>query len=128
MFSASSEAKSEAARLAAHQRRHGTESERQRLADQKYDWKFLTPLIWAPTFPIIRMSSARLPPTSRNILIGAAILVANLHGFWLINNRDLKPAPFRASLRWNTFWPLSSIRSSHMLAADLSDEALGITR
>ena len=91
--------KSEAARLAAHQRLHETkDGARQKLPEQKLDWKFLTPLFWAPTFPIIRLASKRLPPSQRNVLIGVAIGMANLHGFWLINNPDL------------------------------SDEALGITR
>ena len=60
-------------------------------------WKFLTPVVWAPVFPILRMSTSRLPQYRLQIL-GGAILIANLHGFWLINNPDL------------------------------SDEALGITR
>jgi hypothetical protein len=52
--------------------------------------KFLTPLLWAPTFPVLRIltSSPRLQHV-RPYVIGGAILVANLHGFWLINNPDL---------------------------------------
>ena len=52
-------------------------------------WKFLTPLIWAPAFPIIRHSTARMQPRARMIAVGTAIAIANLHGFWLINNPDL---------------------------------------
>ena len=29
------------------------------------NWKFLTPLMWAPVFPIIRQSTARLQPATR---------------------------------------------------------------
>ena len=85
------------AKLTAHQARHAdtarqanqaSSSDRQ-LPEQKLEWKFLTPLIWAPMFPIIRHSSSRLPPFPRGAMIGTAILIANLHGFWLINNPDL---------------------------------------
>ena len=52
-------------------------------------WKFLTTLIWAPAFPIIR-HSLKAFPSARTYVLGGAILVANLHGFWLINNPDLE--------------------------------------
>mmetsp|Transcript_60536 Transcript_60536/g.160113 ORF Transcript_60536/g.160113 Transcript_60536/m.160113 type:complete len:96 (+) Transcript_60536:11-298(+) len=53
-------------------------------------WKFLTPLLWAPTFPLIRLTTShpRLQAV-RPYVIGGCIVVANLHGFWLINNPDL---------------------------------------
>ena len=50
-----------------------------------FEWKFLTPLVWAPAFPFLR----RAPPSVRPYVFGGAILVANMHGFWLINNPDL---------------------------------------
>ena len=52
------------------------------------DWKFLTPLIWAPVFPTIR-HSLRYFPKARSYIFGGAIVLANMHGFWLINNPDL---------------------------------------
>ena len=52
------------------------------------EWKFLTPLLWAPTFPVLRLGTKSFPK-ARPWIIGGAILVANLHGFWLINNPDL---------------------------------------
>jgi len=66
-----------------------TAGERKRLPDQSYDWKFLTPLVWAPAFPVIRLTTRQLDPTTRLWFIGSAILAANLHAFWLINNPDL---------------------------------------
>jgi len=51
-------------------------------------WKFLTPLVWAPTFPVLRLATGRFP-WARPWIVGSAILVANLHGFWLIQNPDL---------------------------------------
>ena len=50
--------------------------------------KFLTPLIWAPAFPVLRFATTRFP-AARPWVIGGAIIVANLHGFWLIQNPDL---------------------------------------
>ncbi|EOD35984.1 hypothetical protein EMIHUDRAFT_252484 [Emiliania huxleyi CCMP1516] len=47
-----------------------------------FEWKFLTPLVWAPAFPFLR----RAPPSVRPYVFGGAILVANMHGF---NNPDL---------------------------------------
>ena len=52
-------------------------------------WKFLTPLVWAPLFPVIRMTTGRLSKRAQPWALGLAIAVANLHGFWLINNPDL---------------------------------------
>ena len=63
--------------------------DRRRLKMQTVAFKLLTPLVWAPIFPVIRHTTARLQPTQRLWFIGSAILVANLHGFWLINNPDL---------------------------------------
>lgn len=64
-----------------------TEASR-KLPPGKVPWKFFTPLIWAPAFPFIRMACNRRPQ-ARPFVITAAILVANMHGFWLINNPDL---------------------------------------
>mmetsp|Transcript_40160 Transcript_40160/g.80525 ORF Transcript_40160/g.80525 Transcript_40160/m.80525 type:complete len:98 (+) Transcript_40160:118-411(+) len=57
-------------------------------------WKFLTPLIWAPAFPFIRMSLGRLSKRAQPWGIGAAIMLANVHAFWLINNPDLSDLEF----------------------------------
>ena len=57
-------------------------------------WKFLTPLVWAPLFPIIRMTTSRLSKRVQPWAVGFAILVANLHGFWLIQNPDLSDIQF----------------------------------
>ena len=48
-----------------------------------FEWKFLTPLVWAPAFPFLR----RAPPSlcGRTSLV-APSWVANMHGF---NNPDL---------------------------------------
>ena len=85
-------------------------------AAPRHTWKFLTPLVWAPAFPFIRhtfssptlrpyrlwvrasvpvktqlartpihLTRALVPPQ----VVGGAICLANLHGFWLINNPDL---------------------------------------
>ena len=51
-------------------------------------WKMVTPLVWAPAFPIIRHSLRAFPAMRTRIIFGC-IVVANLHGFWLINNPDL---------------------------------------
>lgn len=72
--------------------------ERRKLKEQEVSWKFLSAMIWAPAFPIIRHSTSKLTGARRLQVIFSAIAVANLHAFWLINNPDL------------------------------SDEALGITR
>ena len=82
------------ARLAAHQARHSAAaqqgaSDRQQLPLPQFQWKFLTPLMWAPIFPAIRLSTKSMSPGKRNICIGIAIGLANLHGFFLINNPDL---------------------------------------
>ena len=78
------------AHLAAHQQRGDARgADIRQLPKQQLDWKFLTPLFWAPTFPFIRHTTKNWPPSRRNPAIGIAILMANLHGFWLINNPDL---------------------------------------
>ena len=46
-----------------------------------FEWKFLTPLVWAPAFPFLRRALCAAVP-----LWCGAILVANMHGF---NNPDL---------------------------------------
>ena len=51
-------------------------------------WKFLTPIAWAPAFPLIR-HGFRSYPTLRTKIVAAAIIVANFHGYWLISNPDL---------------------------------------
>ena len=51
-------------------------------------YKFLTPIVWAPAFPLLRLATTKLPPL-RPYVIGGAIVAANLHGFWLIQNPDL---------------------------------------
>ena len=51
-------------------------------------WKFLSPLVWAPAFPVIRLSLSKFP-RARTYIIAGAIVVANFHGVWLINNPDL---------------------------------------
>ena len=51
-------------------------------------YKFLTTLIWAPAFPLLRLATSKLPHL-RPYVIGGAIVAANLHGFWLIQNPDL---------------------------------------
>jgi len=72
-----------------------TEDERSRLNNPSanwslanFDWKFLTPIIWAPILPGIR-HVLRSYPKARTYTFAGAILVANFHGFWLINNPDL---------------------------------------
>ena len=91
------------ARLSAHSRRQPVgDGDRQKLPTPQMDWKFFTPLIWAPMFPIIRHSTKSLQPATRYTMIGVAILIANLHGFWLINNPDLSDealGPAERSLR-----------------------------
>jgi hypothetical protein len=57
-------------------------------ADLGVQWQFLSPLVWAPAFPILRYATVRYP-TARPWVIGGAIIVANRHGFWLIQNPDL---------------------------------------
>ena len=89
-------------KLSAHQARHDGDAGRRKLPEQKLDWKFLTPLVWAPTFPIIRMSTKNLRPGQRNLAIGVAILIANLHGFWLINNPDLSDDALDAPMTSHT--------------------------
>ena len=76
------------AKLSAHQARHD-DPRRSLSASPFMQWKFFTPLLWAPAFPIIRFSTAGMEPRKRHICLGVAILIANLHGFWLINNPDL---------------------------------------
>ena len=51
-------------------------------------YKFLTPIVWAPAFPLLRLATTKFP-TIRPYVIGGAIVAANLHGFWLIQNPDL---------------------------------------
>ena len=68
-------------------------SERQRIRtwndpDLAIEWKFLTSLVWAPAFPLIRHSLRSFPQMRTRIMFGC-IVVANMHGFWLINNPDL---------------------------------------
>ena len=64
-------------------------SERRKLStDTTVPFKFLTPLVWAPAFPLLRLATTKLPHL-RPYVIGGAIVLANLHGFWLINNPDL---------------------------------------
>ena len=77
------------ARLASRSANVVSDDRLRKLPQPQLDWKFFTPLIWAPTFPIIRMSTKNMQTSSRTAVIGVAILVANLHGFWLINNPDL---------------------------------------
>jgi hypothetical protein len=71
------------------------EDERRRLANPSanwqsvnFQWKFLTPIIWAPLLPAIR-HLLRGYPQARTYTFAGAILLANLHGIWLINNPDL---------------------------------------
>ena len=52
-------------------------------------WKFLTPMVWAPAFPLLRGITSRMQTPARMATLGTAILIANLHAFWLINNPDL---------------------------------------
>ena len=52
-------------------------------------WKFLTPLIWAPAFPVIRITLGRMSKSLQPWGLGFAIVLANLHGFWRINNPDI---------------------------------------
>ena len=79
-----------AAKLQMHQQRHDAgQDDRKRLETPELPWKFLSPLMWAPIFPAVRLSTRSMPQGQRNVLIGVAILAANLHGFWLINNPDL---------------------------------------
>ena len=87
-----------AASLAAHQARHSQSDancERQKLPQPPLPWKFLTPLFWAPTFPFIRFSTKNWPQRQRNFALGIAIVLANLHGFWLISNPDLSEEALR---------------------------------
>ena len=93
----------EAAALKGHTQRQSVgDGDRVKLPTPQMDWKFFTPLIWAPIFPFIRHSTKNLQPNTRYALIGTAILIANLHGFWLINNPDLSDealGPAERSLR-----------------------------
>lgn len=50
------------------------------------NWKMFTPLIWAPIFPVIRLT-LRNKPTARVRAFVAAIALANVHGIWLVNVR-----------------------------------------
>ena len=69
-----------------------TPEERPKLSTQltQKQLKFLTPLLWAPTFPLLRIATSS-PGLQhwRPFIIAGTIVVANLHGFWLINNPDL---------------------------------------
>ena len=76
-----------AARLASHQAQHANDE--RKLPEPPLPWKFLSPLVWAPIFPFVRFTTKSWPQRHRNILLGVAIGIANLHGFWLINNPDL---------------------------------------
>ncbi|KAG8466910.1 hypothetical protein KFE25_008289 [Diacronema lutheri] len=51
------------------------------------NWKFFTPLLWAPVFPVIRLS-LRNRPTARVRAFVAAIALANMHGIWLVNDPE----------------------------------------
>ena len=61
-------------------------TDRAHVAPDKY--KFITCLVWGPTLPLLRLATLRFP-SARTYLFSAAIVVANLHGFWLIQNPDL---------------------------------------
>ncbi|KAL1529395.1 hypothetical protein AB1Y20_000345 [Prymnesium parvum] len=52
--------------------------------------KFLTPLLWAPAVPLIRigMGHPRLQH-ARPYAVAVCIVAANLHAFFLISNPDL---------------------------------------
>jgi hypothetical protein len=59
------------------------------------NWKFFTPLLWAPVFPVIRLA-LRNRPTARVRAFVAAIALANVHGIWLVNDPGgelFKPRP-----------------------------------
>ena len=73
-------------RFSAHATQHSADRQ---LPKPQMDWKFFTPLFWAPAFPFIRHSTKGMKPGTRNMYLGIAIAIANLHGFWLINNPDL---------------------------------------
>lgn len=53
------------------------------------NYKFLTPLLWAPLFPVIRMSLSSYPKARTRAFI-CAILLANVHGIWLVNDPEGK--------------------------------------
>ena len=63
--------------------------ERRKLQQQPVSWRFLTGLFWAPAFPMLRALTRNMESSMRLRTIGAAIVVANFHAFWLINNPDL---------------------------------------
>lgn len=67
----------------------GDDGGRRKLVQQPIDWKFITALIWAPAFPVIRHATSRMDHTKRLGCIFTAIAIANMHAFWLINNPDL---------------------------------------
>ena len=73
----------------AHSVSAGDDGGRRKLTHQPTNWKFLTAIIWAPAFPAIRHMTARMEHYQRLRIVFAAIGVANLHAFWLINNPDL---------------------------------------
>ena len=56
---------------------------------QKPQWRFLSPLIWAPVFPIIRLSFGRISKRLQPYALATTIIMANFHAFFLIMNPDL---------------------------------------
>lgn len=73
------------ARITAEMERDLLGDERGGKRDSGPNWKFFTPLLWAPVFPIIRLSLAKRPAARTRAFVGA-ILLANLHGIWLVND------------------------------------------
>ena len=66
--------------------------ERQRLSARpsNFNWLYLTPIAWAPAFPLLRLGLAKVPVHQRHWALGAAIFLANVHAIWLINQPDLR--------------------------------------
>ena len=51
------------------------------------NWKFFSPLLWAPVFPVIRIALKNRPSARTRAFVGA-IALANIHGMWLVNDPD----------------------------------------
>ena len=51
------------------------------------NWMMFSPILWAPVFPVIRLSLRNRPVARVRAFVGA-IALANLHAFWIINDPE----------------------------------------
>jgi hypothetical protein len=51
------------------------------------NWLMFTPILWAPVFPVIRLSLRSRPVARVRAFVGAIVL-ANVHAFWIINDPE----------------------------------------